>query len=74
MKELNYYQVGVELLDEFGLPVEHIEHELTNDIYTALAYYDGYTIEKNKTAKYLLAENWDGEQVVLMSKGYKYNK
>ena len=74
MKDLYCYKIGVELLDNFGLPLEHIEYEKTNNIYTALAYYNGYTIEKNITAKYLIAENWDGEQVVLESEGYKYEK
>ena len=74
MKELYCYKIGVETLDAFGLPLEHIEYEKTNDIIMALFYYNGYTIEKHKTAKYLIAENWDGEQVVLKSEGYKYGK
>lgn len=74
MKDLYCYKIGIELLDNFELPLEHIEYEETNDIIMALFYYNGYAIEEHKTAKYLIAENWDGEQVVLKSEGYKYGK
>lgn len=74
MKDINCYKIGVELLDEFGLPLEHTEYEETNNIYVALMYYTTFNIEKNITAKYLIAENWDGEQVILFSEGYKYGK
>lgn len=74
MKDLYCYKVGIETLDNFGLPLEHEEYEEVNDIILALFYYDSFDIEKGKTAKYLIAENWDGEQVVLKSEGYKYGK
>ena len=74
MKDLYCYKIGVETLDAFGLPLEHIEYEKTNDIILALFYYGSFDIEKGKTAKYLIAENWDGEQVVLKSEGYEYGK
>lgn len=74
MKDLYCYRVGVETLDDFGLPLEHAEYEEVNDIIMALFYYDSFDVEKDRTAKYLIAENWDGEQVVLKSEGYKYGK
>ena len=73
MKKVNTYQVGIEQLDEFGLPIEHIEYWEEYDLKVALFRYEAIEIEKNKTAKYLIAENWDGEQVILFSEGYKYD-
>ena len=74
METVNTYKLGIEALDEFNLPIKHMEYEETFDIYTALSIYTSWNIEKDKTAKYLLAEGWDGHQIVLKQEGYKYGK
>ena len=74
MKEVKTYNIGIERLDKDGRPVEHIDYWEEYDLQTALAIYDNIEIEKGKSAKYLIAQNWEDEEVILLSTGYKDEK
>ena len=73
MKEVKTYNIGIEKLDEFELPIEHIDYWEEYDLHIALARYESIEIERHKTAKYLIAQNWGDEEVILFSEGYKYD-
>ena len=86
MNEVIKYRVGIERLDHDGLPLEHIDYwdeevyrqDTTTALEIALFRYKSLEIQKDYSAKYLMAfyENEDGDEVeVLMnSEGYKYGK
>ena len=80
MKELKMYRVGLEQLDEYGTPVEHIDlweeipysQKDTTALRMAINRYEMLEITKN-TAKYLMAVNENGDEMILQSEGYKYD-
>lgn len=71
MEEVKYYRVGIELLDENQRPTEHERCSLEFDIEDALNLYHSVYIEKNKSAKYLIAVSFTKEEMLLLSDGYK---
>lgn len=70
-KQVSYYQLGVELLNEqTKIPIEHLEYEEEHDLETALDIYESWVIDEN-CAKYMYKVMKDGEMVLMFSEGYK---
>ena len=81
MEEMKLYRVGLEQLDDYGTPVEHIDlweeipnsQEDTTALRMAINRYELLNIT-NRTAKYLMAVDENGDEMILQSEGYKYEK
>lgn len=70
-KEINYYRLGVELLDEqTKMPIEHLEYEEEQNLEVALDIYASWVIRED-CAKYMYKVLQDGEEVLMFSEGYK---